>query len=79
MKRTTRLGSAIGVLGLGAIGSVIVANPAQAKAHAHAAHALKAAHGHKTVNAAETDVVSDGPGGHEDIGDNVDHQFEGTE
>ena len=79
MKRTTRLASAIGVLALGSIGSVVVANPAQAKSHAHATHALKAAHSHRSVHAAETDALADGPGGHEDVGDNVDHQFDGSE
>ena len=90
MKRTTKLVSAIGVLALGAIGSVIAANPAQARSHAHMTHAQsahKAFHAHKNVHAAETDATADGltdttvdgPGGHEDIGDNVDHQFDGSE
>jgi hypothetical protein len=79
MKRTTRLACAIGVLALGSIGSVVVANPAQAKSHAHTIHALKAAHSHRSFHAAETDALSDGPGGHEDVGDNVDHQFDGSE
>jgi hypothetical protein len=83
MKLTTKLASAVGVLALGAIGNVVVANAAQAKVRAHsAAHiqaAHKVAHTHKRAAAPETDALSDGPGGHEDIGDNVDHQFDGSE
>jgi hypothetical protein len=81
VKRTTTLASVIGVLAFGAVGNVVVANAAQAKSHAHTAHAQpapKTAHGHTTVHSAET-AQADGPGGHEDIGDNVDHQFDGSE
>jgi hypothetical protein len=82
MKRTRTLAAAIGVLALGAIGNVVVANAAQAKSHAHTAHAQTAppsAHARRTLHSAETDAQADGPGGHEDIGDNVDHQFDGNE